>query len=274
MGVLSVLVSRLCSQRSMVAPEISWRLIHDVPRSGPRNMALDHALAVCLPRNEGVLRLYSWKRPTVSFGRNEPAVGRYSEQVVCSTNFEYVRRPTGGRAVLHDKELTYSIVIPLRETVRPREIYEEINRTLAKALISLNAPVTLSKDRQCQPLSSGPCFQSPAAGEVTANGRKLVGSAQARIGGRLLQHGSILLDGDQSQLDGLFGDTSSRPTSVTLRELVGATSPDFVARAVAVNLKSHLGGKWASVGYTHEEIETAGRLENERYNKTSWTWRK
>ena len=237
-------------------------------------MALDHALAVCVPPNEGVLRLYGWKRPTVSFGRNEPVVSRYTGQAMRSANLECVRRPTGGRAVLHDEELTYAVVLPLKGVGRLREMYEGINRALANALASLNAPVPLSEDRKCQTLVSGPCFQSPAAGEVIANGRKLVGSAQARIGGNLLQHGSILLDGDQSQLDSLCGNTVGRRTSVTLRELVGATNPDFVASAVAVSLQSGLGGKWTSVGYTQQEIETADRLETERYTKKSWTWRK
>lgn len=258
----------------MVAPEVSWRLIRDGPRSGPRNMALDHALAVCVPPSEGVLRLYGWERPTVSFGKNEPVVGLYSGRVMRSASFDYVRRPTGGRRVLHDEELTYSVVLPLKGVGRLREMYKGINRALANALASLNAPVTLSEDRKCQTLVSGPCFQSPAAGEVIANGRKLVGSAQARIGGNLLQHGSILLDGDQSQLDSLCGNTVDRRTSVTLGELVGATNPDLVANAVAVSLQGDLGGKWASLGYTDQEIETADRLESERYTKKSWTWRK
>ena len=77
-------------------------------------MALDHALAVCSQESRGVLRLYSWMEATVSLGRNEPARGLYDRANAVEQKIEFVRRPTGGRAVLHSNEVTYAIVIPVR----------------------------------------------------------------------------------------------------------------------------------------------------------------
>ena len=86
-------------------------------------MAVDHALAACSSPGKAVLRIYQWSCPTVSFGRNEPTRGRYDPALGRSAGIEFVRRPTGGRAVLHDRELTYSAVLPcplaLREPPKP-----------------------------------------------------------------------------------------------------------------------------------------------------------
>ena len=107
-----------------------------------------------------------------------------------------------------------------------------------------------------------------------ARGRKLVGSAQARIGRALLQHGSILVDGDQRALTELFSPEPAEGTAVTLRELLGHVSIDEVAEAVAMSLRLGLGGTWTLGKYTPDELEAADRLERDRYAKESWTWRR
>ena len=84
---------------------LAWRVVvEDAPRSGPENMALDHALADTLAPGAGVLRFYRWARATVSFGRNQPASGNYDRELARELGMGFVRRPTGGRAVLHDLE--------------------------------------------------------------------------------------------------------------------------------------------------------------------------
>jgi lipoate-protein ligase A len=231
-------------------------------------MALDHALALCLRPGEAALRLYEWSRPTVSFGRNEPARGRYSG----APEVDFVRRPTGGRAVVHARELTYAVVAPLDAWRGVRAAYAAIHEALAGALAGLGVDASLAPDAAGRALrpDAGPCFQRPAPGEVVAAGRKLIGSAQARLERALLQHGSILVEDDQ----GLLGDVppGSRPAS--LRELAGDVSIDALAAVVAKRLRETFGGTWSGGAYRPSELEAADQLEGNRYARDSWTWRR
>ena len=263
------------------AESLTWRLIRDEPRSAARNMAVDHALAVCLGGGEAVARLYSWERPTLSLGRNEPA-GPNAADALRAAFVDVVRRPTGGRAVLHDRELTYAVVAPIDAWGGVRAAYLRINEALAQGLRALGAPVVVALGarvdvaggtRSLAP-DAGPCFQAPAAGEIVAKGKKLVGSAQARIGRALLQHGSILLEGDQGPLDGLAGTHVPGAGPIGLRELIGDVSLDEVAGAVAESLRTVLGGSWCSGELDATEREAADRLEAETYARDSWTWRR
>ncbi|MSR19837.1 MAG: octanoyltransferase [Gemmatimonadetes bacterium] len=258
------------------APPLVWRHLSYQVHSGARNMALDHALADAIGAghgNEGVVRLYGWERPTLSLGRNEPAAA-YAIESMRGSGFDVVRRPTGGRAVLHDRELTYAVVAPIDGWGGVRAAYLRINHALAQALRSLGAPVDVASGTRSLAPDAGPCFQAPAAGEIVAAGRKLVGSAQARIGSALLQHGSILLEGDQGPLGGV--DQSRVPSHgpIGLRELVGDVSIDEVAGAVAESLRTELGGRWGSGELDAVEREAADRLEAETYARDTWTWRR
>lgn len=255
---------------------LSWRVIRDGPRPGATNMALDHALATEGVEGEAVLRLYRWTRPTVSFGRNEPARGRYG---AAGEDVDWVRRPTGGRAVLHDAEVTYAVVAPAGALGGPRLAYRRINEALAGALASLGAPVALSGPAAVPTLDAGPCFQSPAEGEVTTEGRKLVGSAQARVEGALLQHGSILLAGDQTFLDALRTKATATPDGAysapaTLSDLVPDVSFEEVSDAVVRHMQKTFDGAWRTDEYRQAEADTAIRLEYERYGTEAWTWRR
>lgn len=238
-------------------------------------MALDHALASELGDGQAILRLYAWQRPTVSFGRNEPAHGLYSREQATALGIDYVRRPTGGRAVLHDAELTYAVLAPARAWGGLRDAYRLINHALAQALRALGAPVGLAEEATVPSVDAGPCFQSPAGGEVTAEGRKLVGSAQCRIEGALLQHGSIILDGDQTVLGRLNGKAvEDHGAPATLTGLVGESSLGDVEEAVARAMRETFGGEWADGEYSLIEMATAERLAAERYSIDEWTWRR
>lgn len=268
------------------AVTLTWRLLRDDPLPGSRNMALDHALAEGLAEGEAVFRLYAWERRTVSFGRNEPAAEVYSRAAAEGLGVDCVRRPTGGRAVLHDAELTYAVAAPVRALNGVRNAYRRINHALAAALRALGAPVTLAKETAVPSVDAGPCFQDPADGEVTAAGRKLVGSAQCRIGGAILQHGSILLAGDQSLLARLSQPRPSDEGSdeekggeehappATLTELVGRVGRGDVADAVSRAMRDSFGGAWRADGYRGSELAAADRLERERYGRDGWTWRR
>ncbi len=263
----------------MTAPQLTWRVIRDRARSGAENMALDHALAAGLGQGQAVLRLYAWERPTVSFGRNEPARGLYSTDEAARLGVDYVRRPTGGRAVLHGAELTYAVVAPTRAWGGLRDAYRLINQALAEALHALGAPVTLAGERATPSVDAGPCFQSPAGGEVTAHGRKLVGSAQCRIEGALLQHGSIILAGDQGLLVRLSEGPDEKSVEehdppATLSELVGSVSRDEVAESVARAMRATFDGEWVDGECSREELAAAEKLAADRYGKAEWTWRR
>jgi lipoyl(octanoyl) transferase len=178
-----------------------WRFLVAPPRSGAENMARDVALQSRAARTrEAVFSIYSWARPTLSFGRNQPARGLYDLGKIEGGGIDVVRRPTGGRAILHHHEVTYSVTAPI-DGADLGETYAEINQILQLGLSRLGVLVEASAGSERSEVPSvRPCFETPARGELVAGGAKLVGSAQWREDGALLQHGSILVDDDQSAL--------------------------------------------------------------------------
>ena len=263
-----------------------WRVFRDPARAGAENMAADHTLAHSVAQGgpssgkgsaapPAVLRLYTWKRPTISFGRNEPVLGVYSPDSDQLRNIDLVRRPTGGRAVLHDAELTYAVAVPSRALGGARETYRVLNHALLNAVRSLGTVADIHGDpnERALPLSAGPCFQSPAEGEVIANGRKLIGSAQARIGGALLQHGSIMISGDQTLLS-TIGLSTSHHQPATLSEQIGEVDMERVVDAVVGSMKKCFGGGWAEGEYSADEKRMCTQLVESRYAADQWTWRR
>jgi lipoate-protein ligase A len=240
-------------------------------------MAVDVALARTLPAGEGVLRIYEWSRPTLSFGRNQPSRERFEhlpfgKMGIEGVGIDVVRRPTGGREVLHDGELTYSVVAPLRVGLTPRDIYATVTGAIAQALRSLGVPARVSSSEGGIPtLGSGPCFAAPGAGEIEVGGRKLVGSAQVRIEGSVLQHGSLPLRTPIVDVPGFeFG-------GITLAELLPAGSPragfDRVAGALEEAVSAALPGTWSKGHLRSGESEVAEALLP-YYESPSWTWRR
>lgn len=238
-------------------------------------MARDHAMAATLPAGEAFVRLYRWSRPTLSLGRNEPARGVYDAARLRWLGIDVVRRPTGGRAVLHHREVTYAVAMPVRALGGARAAYRRVNEAIVRGLSLLGVDAKIAGGAGRRPPASpdaGPCFREPAEGEVVAAGRKLVGSAQARLGGALLQHGSILLDDDQGRLCALAGVAAGRAPA-TLRDLLGAAPPpERVAEAILAGLRSTLPGAWTEdaprpAAAAEEELE-------ERYRADAWTWRR
>jgi len=254
----------------------TWRILRDSPASGAWNMAMDVALAASLGEDEGVLRIYRWTRPTLSFGRNQPARNLYDPFAIASLGADVVRRPTGGREVLHDREVTYSVLVPLRALGGMREAYRTLNEALLAAFRSLGVRAELAPDAPTPSLASGPCFQGAASGEVMVEGRKLAGSAQVRRGRVLLQHGSILLAPPSISLPALRMPQaiplSQAAEGVTLAEIL-STPVHFqgVAAAVESGMAGTLGGKWARSEASAKELEVATSLLP-RYQSPDWTW--
>lgn len=194
------------------------------PADGPLNMATDEALlARAQTSGACVLRLYEWAQPTLSLGRNQTARGHYDLERAKALGVGFVRRPTGGRAVLHHRELTYSVTGPTSVLGTLRESYARINRLLLAMLESVGVVAAVAAPgRRAMSPGLAPCFDEPAAGELTVGTAKLVGSAQWRDRDALLQHGSILIDDDQEVASTLLlVPQPPPPRPASLRALLG-----------------------------------------------------
>lgn len=239
-------------------------------------MATDAALMAHARRTgEATLRVYAWERPTLSLGRHERARDRFDSARIAARGFGVVRRPTGGRALLHDREVTYSVTAPVA-AISLGQSYAAINGLLLDALSSLgvHATVALAARRPLRP-DGAACFAEPAAGELTVDGAKLVGSAQLREEGALLQHGSILLADDQGLIDDLrVGELTGPPASAraaTLDVILGReTSYGEVRDALATALAAPLGDSAALSASLQDDL---ARLVI-AFASPSWTWRR
>jgi len=202
----------------------------DLP--GAVNMARDVAIlkAVSAGDSPPTLRLYGWNPPCLTIGKHQGLEAVDLE--FCRTNgIDVARRPTGGRALLHHLELTYSVVAPLGIPPLPNALqaaYRTICSTLVEACRALGIDAELTGGevnlRLPNPTSTVPCFEAPAEGEVVVGGRKLVGSAMRAHSGCILQHGAILLDWDgrlQAGAMGLADDSTLRPHITTFADELG-----------------------------------------------------
>lgn len=257
--------------------QLNWTVVFDTPRDGAANMAVDHALAEAVEPEAGWLRLYRWVRPTLSLGRNEPAADVYDFERAGRLGVDVVRRPTGGRGVLHDAELTYAVVAPVAAPGRVRAAYLVVQRGLAAGLRSLGADARLAAGVTPSPPRAGACFDVTTKGEVVARGRKLTGSAQARIGRALLQHGSVPIDGTQELVGELCrkpAGAGTPPASTTLREQLGRVpSWGEVATAVAEGLAAELGTELAEGELPQPAMRRMPSLERQ-YHSSAWTLRR
>jgi len=188
---------------------VTWELIIDGALDGARNMAIDAALLDEIdgsPQARTVVRFYGWCRPTISLGRNQK-IEKAVDRAWCEANgIDIVHRPTGGRAVLHDDELTYAVVSNdsscFGETIYGN--YKRVSEALCLAYNKIGIPAVLAPDtRKPDPMENDgdpPCFISPSRYELMVDGRKIVGSAQRRVRRAFLQHGSMPITCDYEAL--------------------------------------------------------------------------
>jgi lipoate-protein ligase A len=251
-------------------------LLVSEPCDGATNMAIDEALLRRAQRTgETVWRVYGWNAPSVSLGRNQTARGYYDLCLARSRGIEFVRRPTGGRAILHHREITYSVTGPTAAGASLRESYGAINRLLCEALRLLGVRATTatsSAPRRYPGLA--PCFESPVEGELVVDNMKLAGSAQVRDGSAFLQHGSILLDDDQHVLPELTRTTAS-PQPATLRAILGRdVSRDEFVSALQWALSRDTGSPPNVITHTDSFAHDVQLLIDTRYANPDWTWRR
>lgn len=289
--------------------------------TGAANMALDEALMGPAARGRVIVRFYGWEPPCLSLGRNQPTgdtvAGRGRADY--ELGVDIVRRPTAGRSVYHGPELTYAVAVPDRLWNGPRTIYRRVHAVLSAALFELGVHVDRAPeeeaagDLEARP-EPGPgalavdareCFVASAPGEITVGGRKLVGSAQWRHAGAVLQHGSVLVRDEQARavLDaggagppaagrggvpadggagdgGRAGDAAGEAArrgpggAIGLEEIL-REPPDtaLLAEAVATGLAGALGVALERGEVPAELGERARELEA-KYRSEEWTWRR
>ena len=167
---------------------MKWELILSGASPGKKNMEFDMNLVRSCNDEQGFFRLYYWEPYAISLGanQNEDEINR---SLAAEDNIDVVKRPTGGRAILHAEELTYSVVLPLSYGLKPREIYEKISAALIKGLINYDKRLAEASLENEQPdfgsllkqQSGMLCFASTAKNEVKFRGKKIIGSAQRKI---------------------------------------------------------------------------------------------
>ncbi|WNQ09687.1 biotin/lipoate A/B protein ligase family protein [Paenibacillus aurantius] len=276
-----------------------WRWIRSGKASPAYNMALDEAILTA--HSEGAapptVRFYGWEPAGLSIGYFQ----KFSEvdrEEVRRRGIGFVRRATGGRAVLHDRELTYSIIVSEKYPGLPSGVtdaYRVLSEGLLQGFRNLDLDAKMvnlaTEEEKTKYASAGSaaCFDSPSWYELVVEGRKVAGSAQTRQKGVVLQHGSILLDLDVQELFSLLNFRTE-----ALRERMMAS---FVQKAVAINdIKRSLGrdrvelpeveaafvkGIAAGMGIelkeeelTPYERELAERLAREKYSSDEWNLRR
>ncbi len=273
-------------------PTALWRLIlEDEARSGAANMAVDEALAESVAAGDALptLRFYRWQPAAVSLGRHQ-SVTDVDTVKIAERGYDLVRRTTGGRAILHTDELTYSVTAPADE---PRmaggvmDAYLLMSNGLLAGLggLGLAAEKAAGDVRAGRDVSAA-CFEVPSAYEITASGRKLMGSAQSRRKGYVLQHGSLPLVGDITRLVDVLALPSDEASALrshlaaracTLAQAldVAEDSPLLafrrVAEAMAAGLAETLTLTWQRGHLSAAENRRAAELIRTRYADPVWT---
>ncbi len=249
---------------------MNWRLIQDGAASGEWNMAVDEALLEGA-RDSGtpVLRFYSWEPASISLGRLQ----KVPEVVTQQSTFKWVRRPTGGRAVLHQHEVTYCAVIP--ESYLKKEnrsvigAYNWLSQGFITGLETLDIHAKLAPAHRGRQMADN-CFSAPAQCDFVVNGRKLIGAAQCRKYGIILQHGAILMHIDaqswQTALEGSMHD------AVSLEELGLRVDKRVIATALATGLEQHWDVNFEQSQLTETEQNVASQLHRLKYSQASWNY--
>jgi lipoyl(octanoyl) transferase len=274
----------------------AWRFIHTGSRSPEENMAIDEAILTA--HSEGLapptVRFYGWNPPSLTIGYFQKASEEIDFDVLRERGIGFVRRPTGGRAVLHDRELTYSIIVSEDYSGIPRSVTEAY-RVLSEGLVlgfrklGLQAEmVSLASEEDKEKYAtagSSACFDSPSWYELVVEGRKVAGSAQTRSKGVVLQHGSILLELDTGLLFSLLRFPnekvkqrlmeSFRRKAVAINDVQRALGRSDIGlieteAAFREGLAEGLGVELHAGELTEYELGLTERLVREKYGTSEW----
>jgi lipoate-protein ligase A len=268
-----------------------WRLILSKPLEGAWNMAVDEAILEAAGKGQAppTLRLYAWSPPCLSLGYAQP-IGDIDSTELKLQGWQLVRRPTGGRAILHTDEITYSVMAPLHDPHLAGgvlESYRRLSIALVQALteLGLSAQAEREYNLPTGARRDGPvCFEVPSNYEITAGGKKLIGSAQARRLTGILQHGSLPLIGDLSRITRVlaFSDEEAR-SQAAARLLEHATTAESVlgkqvtweesARAIVHAFETCLDLKLTEDHLNGFELRSAAEFVQTKYGNAEWTAR-
>lgn len=271
-----------------------WRLLQTGLADGATNMAIDEAIlwAVAKGKSPPTLRFYGWQPPCLSIGYSQSMEGEVDVERCREAGIDFVRRPTGGRAILHADELTYSVVAPQAEPRVAGGVVESYRRLSAGLIAGLQAlgveayqaltPTPLQEGRGEG--QSAACFDAPSSYEITVGGKKLVGSAQVRKQGAVLQHGSLPLEGDIARIFDFLKVSSEERREELKRELrakatslelaLGYSVPfDEVAQHLAAGFAQALNLRLIPGQLSQYELALAEKLRQEKYTTREWNFR-
>jgi lipoyl(octanoyl) transferase len=267
-----------------------WRLIINSVGKGDWNMAVDEAILEFVAKKiePPTLRLYAWNPYCLSLGHAQPIedVDRFA---LSQRGWDLVRRPTGGKAILHADEITYSIAAPEDEpsvSGTVLESYKRLSQALLLALEELGIEADAKpKDPANRHTTINPiCFESPSDFEITWSGRKIIGSAQARRLKGVLQHGSIPLFGNITRIVQVLNYSSPSELKISAALLANKACTLFditkykmswhkVAKAITDAFSNALNIKFIQESFSRGELERAWELVENKYGNEEWTSR-
>jgi lipoate-protein ligase A len=271
----------------------AWRLVIDAePRSGAANMALDQAIAEAAAAGDSLptLRFYRWAPPAVSLGRHQ-FVSDVDDAALAARGYDLVRRSTGGRAILHTDELTYSVAAPEAEPRVAGGVMDSYLRLSNALVVGLQRAGLDDVEKAGGSVRAGPdvsaaCFEVPSAYEIVAQGRKLLGSAQSRRAGYVLQHGSLPLVGDITRLVDvlaletedaarLHADLAQRATTLSaalgVAEDAAVLNFDHLAHLFAQAFADELVLELKPAPLSAQELRRTGELIRTQFADDAWT---
>ncbi len=282
---------------------MEWRLIKDSYHSGFMNMAIDEAIMIA--HREGLvpptIRFYQWSPPAVSLGYFQDLKKEIDMDACQNMGIDIVRRPTGGKAVLHDKELTYSFVIKENHPLvndSILETYKKISGGIIRGLSYLGIKAKLfplreklqnvplegkNKSKIFHPDIKSICFSVPSQYEIQVDGKKIVGSAQVRKGGIVLQHGSLLIKLEKDKLFSVFnfpsiqvkeklksGFNAASLEEVLKREISFSELSDILPRG----FEEEFGVKLVEGKLTEQEEKISKDLLENKYSTYEWNYQR
>ncbi len=273
-----------------------WRLLIHDPLKGKENMAIDEAIMKAVLREEvpPTIRFYRWAPPCVSLGYFQKAKQQVDLDACTNHGFDVVRRPTGGRAVLHKEELTYSIAVREDHPKIPREVVKAYKVLSTGLMIGLNsmgffAKMSETSEEKLNTQSSAACFDAPSWYELVVQDYKIIGSAQVRKNGALLQHGSVPIKFELENLISVLHFPSEKQREKTKRVLkqkaAGLQEIKPASMEVEINwenLTSYfkkgfevgLGIELVEGSLFETEKQEAKHLEEEKYALDDWNFKR
>jgi len=243
-------------------------------------MAMDEAIATAVKKGNSppTLRLYGWSIPSVSIGYFQKMTDidiDYCQE----RGIPIVRRPTGGRAILHDYEITYSFSIKTDSGIFSKGLldsYEKISKAFSLALSKIGLAPEMKLQREPHRSRNPLCFQSTSYGEITINSKKVIGSAQKRWSDGLLQQGSIPLIIEEEEIAKVFRLKSSETGKkfTGLKKILSDLNTESFKNVIRISFEETFDTSLIPLSPSNEEVSLAGELEVRKYRLSSWNFQR